>query len=438
MKLMHGTDISWQYITNLSDIPPLINLVKSKPRLALDTETYALYDLYKDKASALDPHTSRIRLIQLNWDNNYLPIIIDVFKIGIEPLQPFIEELAKPDILKLFHNAAFDLKQFRSTFGIWLNNTHCTKVLMQTLGISTGFKASQLRKHSLVALARDYFDEHLDKTEGASDWSINNLSLEQLEYAALDVAASKDSGINSIVLQGYDLLKEAVCNDFDEEEAFIIDQQAMYVAARAEYAGMYINLDLLSKVSLKAKTEMESSRLKLCAALGFPLTQELQFNPDTNSFEHSTIVPDKIAVLLNNNKKLVLYINEVLKNTVGRSLNSLQAGELESTLKTIEVEKDELEELNKLEENEEENEDFSDYGIELIRDLLNYKKFNKLLSECNKYRGIINPVTKRVHTNFNPIGAATGRMSSAGDLNLQQVSTLSMILELEGELIKQW
>lgn len=426
MELMKGSDISWYYLTRLEDISILTSLLDSKYRLAIDTEVKVLPLI---GASVFDPHTSRIRLIQINWDGNNQPMIVDVDKVGIDNLKPFVEYIASEKFLKVIHNATYDLKQFRSTFGVWLKNVHCTKVAMQTLGISVGYKGSTMRGHSLKSLARDYFGITLNKIEADSDWGASELRIEQLEYAALDVGAPKSSGIDSILLEGYNLVVGSVIGPkpegFDQWDVFITDQQAMYVAAIAEYNGMYIDINQLQKIEQKAYEEMETSRYKLCAALGLTLDQEVIIDED-GSPRLVTVVPDRVATLLNNNKKLVVYINQILSKT-GLKLSSLQAKELEKALDEItSYEKSEEEDDEEGELHDDENEeDFKDYGIELIKDLLNYKKYVKLLSEARKYESITNPVTGRVHAGFNSIGAATGRMSSSGDLNLQQVSNFT-------------
>ncbi len=63
MNLINGADISFYYLTTKSDVNKLISIIKENKLdiIALDTETYALKK-YRDKASALDPHTSKIRL----------------------------------------------------------------------------------------------------------------------------------------------------------------------------------------------------------------------------------------------------------------------------------------------------------------------------------------------------------------------------------------
>ena len=115
MKLMHGNNISWFYLTNKSDITELLSILNDKSTLALDTETYPLSHL-SPNASALDPHTSKIRLVQLNYIGNKIPYIVDVLKIGVEEVRELIKEIGKETVLKVIHNARFDIKQIRRIY----------------------------------------------------------------------------------------------------------------------------------------------------------------------------------------------------------------------------------------------------------------------------------------------------------------------------------
>ncbi len=61
---------------------------------------------------------------------------------------------------------------------------------------------------------------------------------------------------------------------------------------------------------------------------------------------------------------------------------------------------------------------------EVIPLLLKYRKINSLLKFCNQLK-TINPVTKRLHTNLNQIGTATGRFSCSNP-NLQNIPRIKV------------
>jgi len=424
MKLIKTEDIDFYYITDAANLDLIIEQWIKESYLACDTETFV--DLAKINASALDAHSSNISLIQINQIDNKIPWIIDVIAIGIEGCMNFINKIMmNNNILKIFHNARFDIKQFKSTFGVWINNVACTMVLAKSLGISTGMKASIFRGHALKDVCRDFFDVDLDKNEQSSQWGARPLHITQLSYAALDVGALKNTVNYSYVLELYDLFITEL-DILKQEIAYMADQQAAYIAAKLEYAGMYIDRDILDKVLSYAKDETMKYRKILVEELNFTVYNDVDINEETGEWVAVQIIPDKVKTLLNNNKGLVTYINKHLEDHSAEALTSLQAEEVKNYL-------DELEKDVDLENKDEYDEEYLAYryeSITLIKSLLKYKKYNKLWSECEKYIKVINKNTNKVHAGFNSVGTSTGRMSSAGALNLQQVSTTQAVIEI--------
>ena len=427
MKLVTTKRIDCWYVDTLQDLEIVTLKAEIEEAIACDTETYV--DLSKKNASALDPHSSKISMIQINWRYNEHPYLIDVIRIGIKNCMDFINRVfMNSKILKVFHNAKFDIKQFKSTFGVWIKNVACTMVAMKSLGICTGMKASIFRGHGLKDMARDYFDIILDKEEATSQWGARPLSTNQIGYAGMDVGAPKGSGHKSMLLDAFDLFTTELIR-LGQQRSMEADQQAMYIAAKLEYEGMHMDLNILSKAYDFAYTNTNKYRQAVVSELGLTIYTSVDFDEDTGEFIEVQVIPDPIKKLLNNNKQLIGTINEYLSVSGGNPLNSLQAEEINGYLDELEKEANEKtgsyfdEEYFK-----------SKYeSINLIKNLLNYKKYVKLLSECDKYGGVINPNTGHAHAGFNAIGTSTGRMSSSGDLNLQQVSNTKITLELDKE-----
>lgn len=83
-------------------------------------------------------------------------------------------------ILKIFHFARFDIEILNYTFGIRVNNIYCTKIASKLVRTYT-------EKHGLKSLCREILNIEISKQEQSSDWGREDLSEEQLKYAAGDV-----------------------------------------------------------------------------------------------------------------------------------------------------------------------------------------------------------------------------------------------------------
>lgn len=436
MQLIETPEIDFYYLTNKEELEEIVKLLETKDLLYCDTETYPLYNIYGSQANWRDPHTSKVRNFQVNFKNNFTPYVIDIMQIGVENCQSLVNLLLNESIRKVFHNAKFDISMLRGTLGIWAKNVWCTLVCAQRINVCTGFRAGQMRGNSLRALARDYLGINLDKTEQTSDWSNPNLSIEQLSYAALDVGALKSSGLDSIVGYLYDLFITTLytpspkgfgghCKLKDYKEPIEVDQAANAILAEIEYNGMPVSKKMLDLIYNTANKELEELKLYLCRSFGLPLQQAIKYTEEGAQLK--IILSEETQKTLNNPKKLVQLVNKTLRKQ-GIELSDVMSGSLEEALKRLKAKESEEEDDEDYywENDEEENLEFK---IELIDKLIKYKELSKLVSI--DYRKLINPVTGRVHSSYQCIGASTGRMSSGGkgSYNCQNISTRHLFIK---------
>jgi ribonuclease D len=88
--------------------------------------------------------------------------------------------LADPKILKLFHFARFDLAAIEHYLGVTCTPVYCTKIASRLCRTYTD-------RHGLKDLCREILGIDLSKQQQSSDWGADELTEEQIRYAASDV-----------------------------------------------------------------------------------------------------------------------------------------------------------------------------------------------------------------------------------------------------------
>ena len=158
---------NYMLIQSEEDLAPYLGVIREAKVIAVDTET-----------TGLDPHSDRLRLVQIALDNG-LVLVIDCFPFLPQGL-PFLSALLSSNVIKVFQNAKFDL-QFLLAQGITVQlplfDTMLAAQLLQSSGGPT--------RVNLAALATHYLGMDLPKEEQKSNWS-GKLRSEQLEYAGRD------------------------------------------------------------------------------------------------------------------------------------------------------------------------------------------------------------------------------------------------------------
>ena len=139
--------------------------IKWPKEVAIDSETTGL-DIINDK----------LCLVQIG-DGKGNAWLVQI-REGI-PCPNLKKLLTNPKILKIFHFARFDVAKIKAALGLFVSPVYCTKI------------ASKLTrpeaKHSLKNLCHDMLGIELDKEQQCSDWTKQELSPEQIHYAANDV-----------------------------------------------------------------------------------------------------------------------------------------------------------------------------------------------------------------------------------------------------------
>jgi ribonuclease D len=135
--------------------------------VAIDTETLGL-----------NPHRDRLCVVQISPGDG----TADVIQIapGQREAPNLVSLLGNSGITKLFHYGRFDLAVLHNAFGVMAEPVFCTKIASRLTRTYTD-------RHGLKDICAELIGVNLSKIQQSSDWGADQLTPEQLEYAASDV-----------------------------------------------------------------------------------------------------------------------------------------------------------------------------------------------------------------------------------------------------------
>ena len=135
--------------------------------LAVDTETMGL-NVFRD----------RLCVVQLSRGDGSADIV--QIARGQNEAPNLSKILSDPGIVKIFHYARADLAALKQWLGIDVEPVYCTK-------IASRFARTNAQQHGLKALIHELLGVEIQKEQQSSDWGVDELSQQQLQYAASDV-----------------------------------------------------------------------------------------------------------------------------------------------------------------------------------------------------------------------------------------------------------
>ena len=146
------------------DIPADLDFGAS---IAIDSETQGL-NLQRD----------RLCLIQLSAGDGDTHLV--QFKAGEYDAPNLKKVLNDQSSTKIFHFARFDLAAIQKYLGVICTPVFCTRIASRLTRTYTD-------KHGLKDICSELLGIEISKLQQQSDWAAEDLSSEQLEYAAADV-----------------------------------------------------------------------------------------------------------------------------------------------------------------------------------------------------------------------------------------------------------
>lgn len=327
--------------------------LKSYSELGLDTET-----------KGLDVFTKSLLLLQIgNFENQF---VFDISSFNCKIPYELIEFLNNTDCLFIIQNAKFDWK-FLFHQGVVIKNVFDT--MLAEIILTNGL---QYKGRDLASIAYKYCGVTLNK-EVRGEIITKGLSDRVIKYGADDVKYLPK--IKEKQLEEAEKLD--LINSINLDNSFVI------VLAYVEYCG--IKLDY-AKWEIKTKKNIEKAR-ELKQVLEGKLWEDKKYKYFSGMQDMYTGAYDCILNWDSPKQVMALFkeygINVIMK-TKGENKETIDAKVLEPQIGKFSI----------------------------IKPYLNYKEAQKEVSTYGfNWKDYINPVTGRIHTNFNQL-MDTGRLSS--------------------------
>jgi ribonuclease D len=135
--------------------------------VAIDTETLGL-----------NPHRDRLCVVQLSPGDGSADVV--QIAAGQKRAPNLVALLRNRRITKIFHYGRFDIAVLQQAFGVVTQPVFCTKIASRLTRTYTD-------RHGLKDICSELLGVSLSKVQQSSDWAADDLTPEQLEYAASDV-----------------------------------------------------------------------------------------------------------------------------------------------------------------------------------------------------------------------------------------------------------
>lgn len=230
---MHGIEL----VTSRAGLELAAVEISRHAVIAVDTET-----------TGLDPQTSRVRLMQIA--TSVATYVIDCFRVT--DLRPLADVLSTPRIIKVLHNAKFDIKMLYFHFHITMAALFDTMLASRLLTLG-----HDGLRYGLAAVAERHLGEHISKEEQLSDWT-GDLTENQIKYAAEDVR---------VLLRLYPVLRTAI-SEKGLERVAELEFGAVLPTAQLELNGLLLDPVAWRKELAKAGSELAALQAELDRALG--------------------------------------------------------------------------------------------------------------------------------------------------------------------------
>lgn len=358
-------------------------------------------DIVKDeKICAIDTETDSLNIFAATWlllqvKINSKTYLFDIRKLSKDQIKYVVGLLKDNGFLFIGHNIKFDIKVIYHNTGELLTNVYDTMI-----GEILTYNGNGNQYPSLKLLVTKYSGITIDKTtrDTFADIGDKPLTEEQLVYSSLDVEYLK-------------FIYNSQIKTLDGQKQLPVMQLEMDILpaiTMMEYTGVHIDKKQWNNIFEMAVAKKEESRLLLL--------EHIYNNLDTDKFNSGLDFMNFLKVPVKSKKAMEMLSfagKEVFKSLFFENFNVNSYAQMLVILKEFGLPVEST--------NEKIIKDFaSDFPI--VKLLLDYKEFEKKVSTYGDsfLESNLNPVTGKVHSDFNQLGTATGRFSSS-NVNLQNV-----------------
>jgi DNA polymerase I-like protein with 3'-5' exonuclease and polymerase domains len=338
-------------------INEISRLFETGHTFGVDTET-----------KTLDPYTGKLRLVQIADTKGRIGVF-DTWKIGDLGKESLRNFLACPGFTKIFHHAKFDTKFIKK----WLGVKELYPMVCTMLEASLLACGNTTMSKSLEAVLERYLSITINKSLQTSDWGQEELSVNQILYSAID--ARDLIQLHNVM---YSFIKK-----HGMEKTFRIEMNCIQATAEMELNGMPLNYEKWCARADADEAESKEEEWKVFEYFNEISKQPTLFGePEVFNINSHIQLKDKF-------RKLGIKI-PVVEERDGRRRETTG--------------KDQLKEIV--------------HVHPVIQHIINYRILHKAYTTYGRNWSVcINPVTKRVHANFNQNGSETGRYTTGEEVS---------------------